>query len=128
MKGDAGHVAFFGQPPKCEVAHTSPPIIPYKNPTTWKPGGDTWHQNQLPSPGCNGVDHPNGHGAGHAELVTDFRSSTFAFVLRRVDQLFCRRPWTLARAGRRCCVTRSSLASTSKSLAQMNKSPGRGQS
>src|SRR5262249_15959967 len=37
---------------------------------------------------CNGVDHPNGHGVGHAELVTDFRSSTFAFVLRRVDQLF----------------------------------------
>jgi hypothetical protein len=41
---------------------------------------------------CNGVDHPNGHGVGHAELVTDFRSSTFAFVLRRVDQLFAADP------------------------------------
>src|SRR5262249_42306538 len=32
---------------------------------------------------CNGVDHPDDHAVGHAELVTDFRSSTFAFVLRR---------------------------------------------
>jgi hypothetical protein len=32
--------------------------------------------------------------ASHAELVADFRSSTFAFVLRRVDQLFAATaPW-----------------------------------
>src|SRR5262245_11625092 len=30
---------------KCEVAHTSLRLFPHKNPTTWKPGGDTWHQN-----------------------------------------------------------------------------------
>src|SRR5262249_38598606 len=30
----------------------------------------------------------NGHGVGHAELVTDFRSSTFAFVLRRSISFF----------------------------------------
>src|SRR5262249_25355398 len=29
---------------------------------------------------CNGADHPNGHDVCHAD-VTDFRSSTFAFVL-----------------------------------------------
>src|SRR5262249_34910978 len=30
---------------------------------------------------CNGVDHPNGHGVGHAVLVTDLPSSTLAFLL-----------------------------------------------
>src|SRR5262249_44082698 len=34
---------------------------------------------------CGSGDHPSDHDAqfGYAELVTDFRSSTFAFVLRR---------------------------------------------
>jgi hypothetical protein len=30
----------------------------------------------------NGVDHPNGHGVGHAELVTDFRVLNFCFCTR----------------------------------------------
>src|SRR5262249_19263324 len=31
---------------KCEVAHTSPSLIPNKTRQVWKPGGDTWHRNQ----------------------------------------------------------------------------------
>src|SRR5262245_2424467 len=62
-------------------------------------------------------DHPNGHDVYHAP-VTDFRSCRTSF---------CCRPWKPAWRGGRCWVTRSSLASTSKSLEQMNKSPDVGQ-
>src|SRR5215831_12066437 len=31
---------------KCEVAHTSPSLIPNKTRQVWEPGGDTWHRNQ----------------------------------------------------------------------------------
>ena len=41
---------------------------------------------------CNGVDHPNGHGVGHADLVTDFRSSASTFVLRRSISFFAADP------------------------------------
>src|SRR5215469_1760352 len=41
---------------------------------------------------CNGVDHPNGHGVGHADLVTDFRSPTSTFVLRRSISFFAADP------------------------------------
>src|SRR5262249_39948279 len=47
--GFFGHVAFFGQPPKCEVAHISLPFSPSKvrhGDIYLAPGGDTWHQNQ----------------------------------------------------------------------------------
>src|SRR5262245_1710092 len=32
--GFFGHLAFFGQPPKCDVPHTSLPIRPSKSPVT----------------------------------------------------------------------------------------------
>src|SRR5215469_12556087 len=40
------HLAFFGQPAKREVAHTSLRLFPIKIRQPGKPGGDTWHQNQ----------------------------------------------------------------------------------
>jgi len=42
-------LVFFGQPPKCDVAHTSLPLAPPKSDmatSIWWPGGDTWHRNQ----------------------------------------------------------------------------------
>src|SRR5215831_841934 len=39
-----GHLAFFGQPAKCEVAHTSFRLAPLKSgmaTSVWWPGGDT---------------------------------------------------------------------------------------
>src|SRR5262245_39309532 len=84
--GFFGHAVFFGQPAKCEVAHTSSPISPLK-----VRDGDTYLTRQEGAHGiktsyrrdcsCTDADHPNGHDVGHAEHVTDFRSSTFAFVL-----------------------------------------------
>ena len=44
-----GPLAFFGQPAKCEVAHTSFRLAPPKSDmatSIWWPGGDTWHRNQ----------------------------------------------------------------------------------
>ena len=112
---------------KCEVAHTSPPIFPIKSGRLGARKGE--HHGTKTSYrrdySCNGDDHLNGRDVGHAEHVTDLPSSTFAFVLRQSDQLL---PPTARQAGGRCCVTRSPLASTSKCLAQMKKSPGRGQS
>src|SRR5262245_22716426 len=120
---------YLGRRPflKCDAAHTSFALAPLKSgmaTSIWRQeegthGTQTSYRRDC---SCNAVDHPNGHGVGHAELVTDFRSSTFAFVLRQSDQLL---PPTLdaRQAGGRCCVTRSPLASTSKCLAQMNKSP-----
>src|SRR5262249_23920196 len=88
--GSFGHLAFFGQPAKCEVAHTSLRLFPTKirQPGNQEGTHGTKTTYRRRDCSCNGVDHPNGHGGGHAELVTAFRSSTFAFVLRRVDQLF----------------------------------------
>jgi hypothetical protein len=79
-----GHLAFFGQPPKCDVAHTSLRLFPIKirQPGNQEGTHGTKTSYRRRDCSCNGVDHPNGHGVGHAELVTDFRSSTFAFVLR----------------------------------------------
>jgi len=86
VDGPAGH-GFAGQPAKCEVAHTSPPIIPYKNPATWNQEGTHGTQTSYRRDcSCNGADHSNGHD-GHA-AVTDFRSSTFAVVLRRSTSFF----------------------------------------
>src|SRR5262249_19501394 len=79
-------VAFFGQPAKCEVAHTYLRLFPIKiqQPGNQEGTHGTKTSYRRRDCSCNGVDHPNGHGVGHAELVTDFRSSTFAFVLGRV--------------------------------------------
>src|SRR5215471_4731817 len=117
------HLAFFGQPAKCEVAHTSLRLFPTKirQPGNQEGTHGTKTSYRRRDCSCNGVDHPNGHGVGHAELVTDFRSSTFAFVLRQSDQLFAADPGRPPESGP-CCVTRSSLASASKSLALTNKS------
>ena len=81
-----GHLAFFGQPPKCEVAHTSLPIRPSKvRQGDCLSGTKRGHQGTKTSYrldcSCTDADRPNGHDVGHAERVTDFRSSTFAFVL-----------------------------------------------
>src|SRR5215475_2224471 len=69
---------------KCEAVHTSPPIIPYKNPANLETrrGTDGTKSSYRHDCSYNGADHPNGHNVGRAELVTDFRSPTFAFVLR----------------------------------------------
>src|SRR5262249_14738590 len=101
------HVAFFGQRAKCDAAHTSLRLFPIK---IRQPGNQEGTHGTKTSYrrdcSCNGVDHPNGHGVG--QLVTDFRSSTFAFVLRHSDQLWP--PALDARQGSGpCCVTRSSL-------------------
>src|SRR5215471_4121202 len=79
------HLAFFGQPAKCEVAHTSLRLFPTKirQPGNQEGTHGTKTSHRRRDCSCNGVDHPNGHGIGHAELVTDFRSSTSTFVLRR---------------------------------------------
>src|SRR5215475_4598338 len=93
--GFFGHVAFFGQPPKCEVAHTSLPIRPSRSglaPSIWRQEGTHGTKTRTSSAriclrdsSCGGGDHPSDHDAqfGCAELVTDSPSSTFAFVLRR---------------------------------------------
>jgi hypothetical protein len=86
--GFFGHLAFFGQPPKCEVAHTSFRLAPPKSDLATSilarqegtHGTKTSYRRDC---SCNDADHPNGHDVGHAEHVTDFRSSTFAFVLTR---------------------------------------------
>src|SRR6516164_7924226 len=79
--GSFGHLAFFGQPAKCEAAHTSPPIIPYKNPATWNQEGTHGTKTSYRRDcSCNGGDHPNGHDVGR---VADLPASTFAFVLGR---------------------------------------------
>ena len=47
--GVFGHLAFFGQPAKCEVAHTSFRLAPLKSGMTtsiWRQEGTPWHQNQ----------------------------------------------------------------------------------
>src|SRR5262249_6416027 len=83
-------LSFFGQPPKCGVAHTFLPIPPSKVRHTdiyLSPAGDhgtksktnyarTWRR--------NGVDERGGHdvGVGCAEHVPDLPPSAFAFVLR----------------------------------------------
>src|SRR5262249_32988139 len=80
-------------PAKCEVAHTSPPIIPYKNPATWNQEGTHGTKTSYRwDCSCNGADHPNGHDVGR---VADLPASTSAFVLGR-STAFCRRPWTPA--------------------------------
>src|SRR5262249_3522884 len=72
---------FLDKTAKCEVAHTSPPIIPYKNPATWNQEGthgtETSYRRDC---SCNGADHPNGHDVGR---MADLPASTFAFVLGR---------------------------------------------
>src|SRR5262249_58950835 len=84
---------FFGQPPKCEVAHTSLPIRPSRSglaPSIWRQEGTDGTKTRTSSAriclrdsSCGGGDHPSDHDAqfGCAELVTDSPSSTFAFVL-----------------------------------------------
>src|SRR6516225_7893313 len=47
--GFFGQVAFFGQPAKCEVAHTSFRLAPLKSgmaTSIWRQEGTPWHQNQ----------------------------------------------------------------------------------
>src|SRR6516162_1695179 len=48
--GSFGHLAFFGPPPKCEVAHASFPIRPSKVGSGLHRSdafeGETWHRNQ----------------------------------------------------------------------------------
>jgi hypothetical protein len=47
--GVFGHVAFFGQPAKCEVAHTSFRLAPLKSgmaTSIWRQEGTPWHRNQ----------------------------------------------------------------------------------
>ena len=94
---DAGarfEIALFGQPAKCEVAHTSPPIIPYKNPATWNQEGTHGTKTSYRRDcSCNGADHPNGHDVGR---VADLPASTFAFVLGRSTSFL---PPTLDAAG-----------------------------
>ena len=88
---------FFGQPTKCDAAHTSLRLFPTKirQPGNQEGTHGTKTSYRRRDCSCNGVDHPNGHGVGHAELVTDFRSSTFAFVLdcRRPASFTTRAPW-----------------------------------
>src|SRR5262249_43121287 len=94
---DSSHLAFFGQPTKCDAAHTSLRLFPTKirQPGNQEGTHGTKTSYRRRDFSCNGVDHPNGHGVGHAELVTDFRSSTFAFVLdcRRPASFTTRAPW-----------------------------------
>jgi len=74
---------------KCEVAHTSPPIIPHKNPAAWNQEGTHGTKGRYRRDcSCDGVDHPDGHDVGR---VPDFPSSAFACVLRRSRPAFCRR-------------------------------------
>src|SRR6516165_4398258 len=93
--GFFGQVAFFGQPAKCEVAHTSFRLAPLKSgmaTSIWRQEGthgtktrSSYARICLRDSSCDGGDHPSDHDArfGFAELVTDLPSSTSAFVLRR---------------------------------------------
>jgi hypothetical protein len=72
---------FLDNPAKCEVAHTSPlRLFPIKIQQRKTRRGTHGIETSYGRDCCNGADHPNG--VGHAELVTDLPSSTFAFVLR----------------------------------------------
>src|SRR5262249_43092074 len=76
-----GPLAFFGQPPKCEVAHTSFRLAPLKSGRHLS-GARRGHMAPKPEPArlaclrdgsCGSGDHPSDHDAqfGCAELVTD---------------------------------------------------------
>jgi len=74
----------------------------------------------APKPAPTGLDHDAQFGC--AVLVTDLPSSTSDSLLRRSISFFAADPGRSPGRAGRCCLTRSSLASTSKSLAQLNKS------
>ena len=83
-------MSFFGQPARCDVAHTSLPIRPSKvrhSDIYLAPGGV--HGTETKTSWAhicrrNGVDRPRGHdvGVGCADHVSDLPPSAFAFVLR----------------------------------------------